>query len=263
VHRRQEEQNLSPPELKKAGTGTETVTGTGSPFLRAKWKNLAIVTYKVPDEVLRPYLPPGCELDRLEGSALASFVAFDFKDTKVKGVGFPGFKNFPEINLRFYVKQGNRRGVVFIRELVPSRLIAGIARGLYNEPYQAVPMKSETRAEGGRLDVEHTFTVGGRTQRVRIEGSGELSVPPETSKQHFLKEQEWGFGVLRNGEVVRYRVTHPHWRTYASAKVDLDVDFGAVYGERFAFLSKAKPFSTVVAEGSEIAVLHKQPVEAN
>src|SRR5215468_781631 len=97
---------------------------TGRPFLTARWTNLFLATYAVPDDLLRPHLPPGLELDRRDGRAFASLVAFDFLDTRVLGVPWPGYRNFPEVNLRFYVRHGEQRGVVFVREFVPLRLVA-------------------------------------------------------------------------------------------------------------------------------------------
>ena len=43
-----------------------------NPFLTAVWSDLILLSYAVPDEVLTPYLPPGLELDRWEGSAWCS-----------------------------------------------------------------------------------------------------------------------------------------------------------------------------------------------
>ena len=97
-------------------------------FLTARWANLALLTYRVPPGALAPYLPPGTEPDVRDGSAFASLVGFDFLDTRVLGIPWPGFRNFPEFNLRIYVRRGNERGVVFIREVVPQRLVAWVAR---------------------------------------------------------------------------------------------------------------------------------------
>ena len=122
-------------------------------FLTAHWKNLCLVTYAVPPALLEPRLPEGLSLDTRGGDAFVSLVAFDFLETRVLGVPWPGYRHFPEINLRFYVRHGAQRGVVFIRELVPKRLIASLARSLYNEPYLAIPMKSRTTREGGTITV--------------------------------------------------------------------------------------------------------------
>ncbi len=80
-------------------------------FLRARWHDLLLVSYAVPDTWLRPYLPPGLMLDRWEGHACVSLVAFDFAETRVAGLAWRGFQRFPEVNLRFYVRDGDRRGV--------------------------------------------------------------------------------------------------------------------------------------------------------
>jgi uncharacterized protein YqjF (DUF2071 family) len=229
-----------------------------SPFLRAKWKNLLLVTYKVPDDLLRPYLTSGIEFDRLEGSALVSLVAFDFCDTRVKGLRFPGFTDFPEVNLRFYGRHGERRGVVFVREFVPSRLIAWTARALYNEPYRAVPMESHTFIRGTQIRIEHHLTIDGRTHHIEVEAEGPPNVPPADSREHFLKEQEWGFGRSRSGELLCYRVEHPWWKIYLNPRPTLNVDFAALYGAPWSVLQNLKPFSVVLAEGSDIAVWPKE-----
>src|SRR6516165_9719726 len=94
-----------------------TEAHTRRPFLTARWTNLFLANYAVPDELLFSWLPAGLQLDHFEGRAVASIVAFDFQDTRVLGVGWPGHRNFPEVNLRFYVRNGLDRGVVFVREL--------------------------------------------------------------------------------------------------------------------------------------------------
>lgn len=219
-----------------------------SPFLTARWQDLLLVTYKVPDALLAPRLPPGITLERWEGSALVSLVAFDFLDTRVLGVPWPGFVDFPELNLRFYVRDeaAGRRGVCFVREYVPSHLVSMIARALYNEPYQG--------ADYTRDGADHVLVVGGREHRIGSVRSGEPSTPPADGLQHFLKEHEWGYGVTRGGARLTYRVEHPVWRTWPTVEARLDVDFGLLYGEEWAFLNEAEPMSVVSAEGSAIAV---------
>jgi hypothetical protein len=217
-------------------------------FLTARWVDLLLATYAVPDALLTPLLPPGMALDRWEGRAMVSLVAFDFLDTRVMGVPWPGFVDFPELNLRFYVREqsGERRGVCFVREYVPSTMVATIARTLYNEPYVGARYKKD--------GADHVLHVGGREHRIGWSIEGEPSMAAEGSQQHFLKEHEWGFGQTRGGERLVYRVWHPHWRTWAGVTPRIDVDFGLLYGAEWAFLNDEEPMSVIVAEGSEIAV---------
>jgi hypothetical protein len=221
------------------------------PFLRARWLDLLLVTYAVPDDVLAWRLPVGLELDRWQERALVSLVAFDFADTRVRGIAWPGFVRFPELNLRFYVRDGERRGVCFVREYVPSRLVSWLARTLYNEPYRGVPYRKDGAA--------HALAVGGREHRIAWTCGGELQTPPQDSLAHFLKEHEWGFGAKRTGEPTCYRVEHPVWRTWPSVEHRLDLDFGVLYGAPFARLNDAAPLSVVAAEGSSVVVYPNEP----
>jgi hypothetical protein len=136
--------------------------------------------------------------------------------------------------------------VVFIRELVPSRLIAWIARTLYNEPYRRVPYRRDA--------ADHVLRAGGREHRIAWTRSGALMTPSETSLEHFLKEHELGVGRARSGAPQMYRVAHPVWRIWPKTEVSLQVDFGRLYGEAWGFLGDRAPVSSIAAEGSAVEV---------
>ena len=115
------------------------------PFLTARWRYLAMLNYEVPPEALLPLVPAGTELDSWQGKTFASVVGFLFLDTRVRGIAIPGHRDFEEVNLRFYVRRkvadGWRRGVVFVKEIVPRFAIASTARLLYGEKYVSLPMR--------------------------------------------------------------------------------------------------------------------------
>jgi uncharacterized protein YqjF (DUF2071 family) len=226
-------------------------------FLSAEWRDLLLFNFAVPDHLLLPYLPDGIELDRYDGSAFVSLVAFDFIKTKVLGIAWPGHKNFAEINLRFYVKRAGVRGVVFVREIVPQHLTAWMARLLYNEPYVAAPIESVSHIEQNQLKKEFVLSWQGRKQVMGVTAKATAFMPDEKSIEHFFKEHEWGFGRSRSGSTTVYRVEHPPWRVYPFLNSKLDFDFAAVYGPQWAGLSGRKPDSVVFAEGSPIYVFSK------
>jgi uncharacterized protein len=224
------------------------------PFLTARWSNLAIITWEVPPALLVPHLPAGLQLDRRGGAAFASLVAFDFLGTRVWGVAWPGLSDFPEINLRFYVRLGERRGVVFIREFVPSPLVAWVARAIYNEPYLAAPIES---ARAGQVPLGVTTRRAlrlGRTHSIEVTGSTPVYRPAENSDEHFFKEHQWGFGRDRRGRTLVYEVRHPVWDVYPVRSWTLDLDWAQVYGPQWGFLSSEKPASVVLAAGSAVSV---------
>lgn len=223
-------------------------------FLTARWEHPILANYAMAPEVLAPWLPRGTEFDLRGGRAFASLVAFHFLDTRVLGVPWPGFRDFTEVNLRFYVRAGRDRGVVFVRELVPQRFVAAMARLTYNEPYQAVPMGGRVEARGGRVRVRHWLRFPFGTQRIAVEADDAPFLPPVAGEAHWFKEHRWGFGTDHFGRTIRYEVRHPHWRVFPVRRHRIAFDFGAVYGRRFAFLNGAEPASVFLAEGSAVSV---------
>ena len=101
-------------------------------FLTAQWRDLLMVNYEVDPSLLADRVPLGTTLDLFEGKCFVSLVGFMFLDTRVMDFLIPFHVNFEEVNLRFYVKRETRteirRGVVFIKEIVPRGAIAWVAR---------------------------------------------------------------------------------------------------------------------------------------
>ncbi len=232
------------------------------PFLTAEWRKLILLTYSVEPALLEAHLPEGLELDTYKGRTFVSFVAFDFLNTKVKGIPIPFHINFPEINLRFYVRRKDadgtvRRGVVFIKELVPRYWVALIARKVYNEPYQCIPMRSTTLLNNKESEIliSHHIKYEETEYDFEFTVENQPQMPPPDSTAHFFKEHEWGFGLNRNGQLTEYKVEHPEWSVYPLKKrFKLNIDFGHVYGEQWSFLNTQIPFNVTVAEGSDIKV---------
>jgi hypothetical protein len=145
------------------------------------------------------------------------------------------------------VRHGGERGVVFIRELVPRRAIATIARLLYNEPYERIPMSCGADA----TSVWHRF---GRGSSLTVRAAAEAIVPEEGSAAHWLTDHSLGVGRRRDGTTMLYTVRHPTWALREVADVALEVDYGAVYGPEWAWLSDATPSHLSLAVGSPITV---------
>ncbi len=228
-----------------------------TPFLTAVWSDLLLISYAVPDEALTPYLTAGLVPDQWEGRAWCSLVAFNFERARVLGWSVPYPKSlcdFPEFNLRLYVRQGDRRGVVFVREFAPNLFVCGLAKLLYNEPYTAVPINSRVSQIGDLRRVRHDFVVDGKAQRVAVSARGAAVLPPADGFAHWVKEQPAGFNQSRGGKLTSFQVEHPPWRTFPIESYDMTVDFAHLYGDRWRFLQGRTPDSVVLAEGSQIAI---------
>lgn len=226
-------------------------------FLSAGWHNLLLFNYSVLPKKLEPYLPQGAELDLIDGSAHLSLVAFQFLKTRVCGVRWPGFTNFPEVNLRFYVRHRGERGVCFVREYVPSRLVASLARLTYNEPYKRAAMKAEIEENTSDISARYHLCDGQHEMELWAKGANQPFMAEENSIEHFFKEHELGVGHDRRGRLQTYRVHHPRWETYPVREFGIRLHAKELYGEDFSFLQTAKPDSVVFAKGSEIQVFYK------
>lgn len=223
-------------------------------FLTAEWRDLIMANYEVDPTVLADRVPAGTELDLHDGRCFVSLVGFMFLDTRVMDFIVPFHVNFEEVNLRFYVRRETddeiRRGVVFVKEIVPKAAIAMVARTLYGEPYERWKMSNFRDA----LHVRYSWEKGECRNAVSVESGANLGVPGEDSHEEFIIEHYWGYTKRGTGRTDEYKVEHPKWELFEAGDPHIDVDFGGTYGEEFAFLENEKPYSVVLAMGSEIAV---------
>ncbi len=227
-------------------------------FLTAEWRKLALAQYTVDPQILLKYLPPHTELDTWQGKCYVSLVGFMFMNVKLLGVNIPFHTNFEEVNLRFYVRYKDRkewkRGVVFVKEIVPLPAITFVANTIYKEKYQTLPMKHVWIAQENQLEVDYLWKnkIWNNFQVVANPHSVEIA---SGSEEEFITEHYWGYTNIGNNKTSEYGVEHPRWQVYPVKSYKINADFGVNYGNDFAFLNHAQPDSVFLAEGSEIKVL--------
>lgn len=229
-------------------------------FLTAEWRSLVMWNVAVDPALLRPHIPAGTELDLWNGEALISLVGFRFLKTRLKGWAIPFHQDFSEINLRFYVRrrvdQEWRRGVVFIKEIVPLPAVSFVARNVYGENYVTRRMRHTIElpgtSEAGRLIYE--WRDGREWQRLAAEVQGPLTELPLGSNAEFILEHYWGYNRQRNGATCEYAVEHPRWRIWPQVTGTFTGDPTALYGRDFAEALKQPPRSIIAAEGSAVVV---------
>jgi uncharacterized protein YqjF (DUF2071 family) len=232
-------------------------------FLTADWRYLAMLNYTIDPGLLQPLAPPGTELDFFNGATYASLVGFRFLRTKVFGLPIPGHRNFEEVNLRFYVRRrtadGWRRGVAFVRELVPRRAVAWVARKLYGEPYTAVPMGHRIEHSGASIHVEYRWMRDGKWESLGVLGRGAPQPLASGSHEEFIAEHYWGYTARRGGSS-EYQVEHAPWRVWSGTESYLHADVLALYGNLFVEALSVRPVSAFIADGSAITVRRKSEI---
>jgi len=230
-------------------------------FLRAEWNNLVMANYIVPQELLLPFLPYKTELNLFGGEAYVSLVGLMFLNTKVFGISVPLHENFEEVNLRFYVKYNDhgtwKKGVVFIKEIVPKRAVSFIANNVYGENYETMRMKHFHQDNGDNLSVGYEWKFNNQWNKISaIAEKRAKKIIPDTC-ECFFADHYWGFTKYSNTKTYYYNIEHPVWQTFKVISHDIQCDFGALYGDGFSFLNHQKPKQVLMTKGSQINIHHK------
>jgi len=220
-----------------------------------------MLNFVVDPKIVMSLVPPGTEIDFENDETFLSVVGFLFLDTRLLGLPIPLHRDFEEVNLRFYVRKKSadtwRRGVVFVRELVPKRAIALVARTFYGENYVALPMKHQIDHVDPNLSVEYSWRRGRKWESIRMSASGEAQTIPAGSHAEFITEHYWGYTCFRGG-CSEYRVEHPRWKVWNADKFEFNADVAMLYGPQFVEPLSAAPRSAFIADGSAIQVLLRE-----
>jgi uncharacterized protein len=228
-------------------------------FLSAEWRDLVMLNYQIDPTLVARHAPQGTELDAFDGRTYVSLVGFRFLRTKLFGfVSLPFHTNFDEVNLRFYVRRREggeeRRGVVFIREIVPRFAVAQLARLAYGENYMSLPMRHMVRSNGAGVRAEYQWQVARQWCGLRAEGSGASAYAAEGSIEQFITEHYWGYSAQRDGGCVEYHVSHAPWRVWTGAMAAFEGDAESLYGVEFGRVLHRTPDSAFIADGSPVRV---------
>ncbi|MEO6656289.1 MAG: DUF2071 domain-containing protein [Pyrinomonadaceae bacterium] len=229
-------------------------------FLTARWQDLIIANYEVDPKLLSARVPHGTNLDLEDGKCFVSLVGFMFLDTRVLGFPIPFHVNFEEVNLRFYIKREvgteTRRAVCFVKEIVPRFAIATVARVVYGEPYECWQMSHKKTQN----TVAYDWSKRDRKNRLSVEIDESVGVPTAGSHGEFIIEHYWGYTARGGDRVDEYKVEHPKWELFSVKNDVIDVDFSKTYGDEFGFLTGTKPYSILLAKGSEVSVYQGEKI---
>jgi len=230
-------------------------------LLIAEWRKLILANYEIDPAFLKKYLPAGTELDELENKYYVSLVGFMVLKTRLHGFRIPFHSNFPEVNLRFYVrcKSGNnwKRGVVFINQFVPKPAITFIANKVYKERFVTYPLKHKFE-QGNKLRVGYYWKKDNKWNKLEVTADPNFYELKPGSKEEFIIERYWGYSSIHKNKTEEFRVDHPRWNIYPIENYSIDCNFKSLYGNDFGSLNNKGPASVLLAEGSPSIIFAKK-----
>lgn len=107
-----------------------------------EWNNTVFLHWPVKPEHLRPLVPSDLEVDTIDGNAWISIVAFSMEQIRPRGImAFPPISNFPELNVRTYVRYQGKSGVHFLSIEGGKWLSCFLANKLSALPYRYSKMQ--------------------------------------------------------------------------------------------------------------------------
>ena len=233
------------------------------PAFAANWLNPLLFSWPIDREALASFLPDGLEIDSWGGNAYVSLVGIRFEAIRVFGMPAP-VASYDEVNLRFYVRRkalagDSWPGVVFIRQLVPSRVTAWCARVIYAEPFEFAAVGHHFDSPGhdgadATCRVAYHWDCRGHRQKFYAETAAAPALPATGSLDEFLTARHWGYNGKPGTRTRAYQLTRPPWPVRQTSRWELDCDVDAVYGEPFAGAMRQPPASALLAAGSRTAV---------
>jgi uncharacterized protein YqjF (DUF2071 family) len=225
-----------------------------------------MLNYEVDPGLLKRYIPAGTTLDSFQGRTYVSLVGFRFCHTRLLGfLPVPFHANFDEVNLRFYVrrKEGgeDRRGVVFIAEIVPRRAIATTARLIYGENYRYCPMRHRIETEGSSRKAEYQWQIGEQWCRLSAQTVGLPTYPQEGSLEQFITEHYWGYSAQPARGSLEYHVSHVPWQVWAASEAGFEGEASTLYGNELSTVLQRRPDCAFVADGSPVIVFNGKTIQ--
>jgi hypothetical protein len=179
------------------------------PAVRQVWRNLTFLHWRYDPAIITPLLPPGLILDTFDGSAWVGLVPFILSGVQPYGFpALPWISEFPETNVRTYVRDAEGQRGVWFFTLEADRLAAVLlARAWYHLPYRWASMQVK----------QFGSTIEYRSQRSRLFGKGDTDIaiqigdPIETAEfDHFLTARFRLYTASRN-RIAYAQIEHAPW----------------------------------------------------
>lgn len=185
--------------------------------MRQKWHDLLFMHWPVAERDLRPMIPTALELETFDGTAWVGVVPFHMSGIRFRGLPrIPGLSAFPELNVRTYVRHGEKPGVWFFGLEAASAIAVAAARRWFNLPYFRAHMSVDEI--GGTIIYKSHRTHRGASEadfRAKYRPTGEVCSSRRGTLEYFLTERYCLYASAGH-TIFRGEIDHPPWPLQAA-----------------------------------------------
>jgi uncharacterized protein len=176
------------------------------------WHDLLFAHWPVDRRALRDKVPGVFELDLFDGQAWVGIVPFHMTNVAPRGVpSLPWISEFPELNVRTYVRAGNRPGIYFFSLDAASTVAVQAARALLNLPYYAAAITVTTREDAIEYDSRRDDAGPVARLAATYRPSGSVYTAAPGTLDEFLTERYCLYNLNHSGAPYRLDIHHPPW----------------------------------------------------
>jgi uncharacterized protein YqjF (DUF2071 family) len=181
-------------------------------LMRQTWHDLLFAHWPVDARTLRQHVPSEFSLDVFDGTAWLAIVPFHMTNVAPRGLpSLPWISEFPELNVRTYVRVDDKPGIYFFSLDAGSTLAVQGARALLNLPYYSASMSVTLNGDhieyhSQRDDTSPAATLSGAYRPV-----GAAFEAMSGSLEYFLTERYCLYNLDHRGAPYRLEIHHPPW----------------------------------------------------
>jgi uncharacterized protein YqjF (DUF2071 family) len=189
------------------------------------WHDLLFAHWPISPRELSGHVPRELEIDTFEGAAWIGVVPFRMSGVRLRGMpGMPGIRAFPELNLRTYVRVGDKPGVWFFSLDAASPAAVAIARTWFRLPYFRARMRCDARGDDVEYDSTRTHTDARPADWRGVYGpTGPVELARRGTFEHWSTERYCLYALSKRGRLTRGEIHHAPWPLQpAHAEVELD-----------------------------------------
>jgi uncharacterized protein YqjF (DUF2071 family) len=176
------------------------------------WHDLLFAHWPVDAGQLRRHVPSEFDLDLFDGQGWIAIVPFHMTNVAPRGVpSLPWISEFPELNVRTYVRVNDRPGIYFFSLDAGSTLAVRAARVLLNLPYFSAAITVASRADSISYNSRRDGSSPPAVLSVTYRPTGAPFEADTGSLEYFLTERYCLYNLNHRGAPYRLDIHHPPW----------------------------------------------------